>query len=501
MKKKIIIIGAGIAGLACGVYLRGSGFDVEIFEKNDKCGGLCTTTFKNGYGFESCLYWVFGTDPNNTLYKMWDELGVVCACDFIEFDEYMRLEYETGHSIGIYSNLNRLYEELSALSPADSKKLYGLLTDAKKMQKFSLPYEKPVGMWRLKEYAAFIKKTLPFLPLIFKYKNLRVCDYVNKLKNANLQNAFLDLLSFFPDYPMIMVLMIFASMDMGNACYPSGGSLFLAKAVENKLIELSLKNPVSYNSAIDKIITQNDRVAGVMAANGEIHCADYVVSCCDGYNTIFNMLGGRYGTRKLKRLYNKLPIFHSYMQISFGVNRDMSDEMQFIVYKFKDPIKIGERETDIIRIRHYCFNNNFAPKGKSSLVVTFDSDYNYWDQLYTNDIMKYNSEKERVMHEVLAVLRKRFKWIGDQIEMIDIATPKTFERFTGNRNGSAEGWGVSCKTLTTLFPYTLKGLDNFYMAGHWTNINGGIMTASVTARQVAQLICNKEKMPFWSDKN
>ena len=496
MNKKVIIIGAGIAGLASGVYLARSGFDVQIFEKNDKCGGLCTTTARNDYLFESCLYWVFGTNSTNSLYRLWEELGVASACQFIEFTEYMRLEYEDGDSIRVFSDLALLRDELKAVSPQDSKKIDKLYADAKKVAKFSLPYEKPQQLWNLKDLFAFLKKTTVFLPLLLKYKNICIEDYVKTLKSPKLRNVFLDLLSLVSNYPMVMVLLIFASMDTGNANYPKGGSLFLAEAIRDKLLSIAGESVIQYETSIYKILTEKGKVIGVELQTGDKHYADYVISCSDGYNTIFNMLGGRFGSKKLKNQYQELPVFHSYMQISFGVNRDLSKEHQFIVYKFKKPIKIGDRKIDNIRIRHYCFNEQFAPKGKSSLVITFDSDYDYWNRLYSLNVDKYNAEKERVKDEILRALNIRFEGIASQIEMTDIATPKTFERFSGNRKGSAEGWGVTCKTLTTSFPYTLKGLENFYMAGHWTNINGGIMTASVTARQVAQLICDKENAEF-----
>lgn len=38
--KKVAIIGAGPAGLACGIELRKAGCSVTVFEKEDKCGGL-----------------------------------------------------------------------------------------------------------------------------------------------------------------------------------------------------------------------------------------------------------------------------------------------------------------------------------------------------------------------------------------------------------------------------------------------------------------------------
>jgi phytoene dehydrogenase-like protein len=39
MSKKVIIIGAGIAGLSAGCYLRMNGYDTEIFELHTIPGG------------------------------------------------------------------------------------------------------------------------------------------------------------------------------------------------------------------------------------------------------------------------------------------------------------------------------------------------------------------------------------------------------------------------------------------------------------------------------
>ncbi|MEC7478764.1 MAG: NAD(P)-binding protein, partial [Bacteroidota bacterium] len=39
MKRKAIIIGSGIAGLAVSIRLKSKGYDVEVFEKNDNVGG------------------------------------------------------------------------------------------------------------------------------------------------------------------------------------------------------------------------------------------------------------------------------------------------------------------------------------------------------------------------------------------------------------------------------------------------------------------------------
>ena len=41
-EKKILIIGAGIAGLCVGSYLQMNGYNTEIFELHQIPGGLCT---------------------------------------------------------------------------------------------------------------------------------------------------------------------------------------------------------------------------------------------------------------------------------------------------------------------------------------------------------------------------------------------------------------------------------------------------------------------------
>ena len=42
-KKKVIIVGAGVAGLSAGIYAARSGFDVTILEQHMTFGGLSTS--------------------------------------------------------------------------------------------------------------------------------------------------------------------------------------------------------------------------------------------------------------------------------------------------------------------------------------------------------------------------------------------------------------------------------------------------------------------------
>jgi phytoene dehydrogenase-like protein len=60
-KKKVIIIGAGIAGLSAASYLQRSGYQAEIFEAHSLPGGVCTSWKRGDYTFDYCVHWLLGT--------------------------------------------------------------------------------------------------------------------------------------------------------------------------------------------------------------------------------------------------------------------------------------------------------------------------------------------------------------------------------------------------------------------------------------------------------
>jgi phytoene desaturase len=50
-RNKVIVIGAGVAGLTAGSYLARNGFQVTVMEANSKIGGCCGTTVIDGFTF------------------------------------------------------------------------------------------------------------------------------------------------------------------------------------------------------------------------------------------------------------------------------------------------------------------------------------------------------------------------------------------------------------------------------------------------------------------
>ena len=88
--KKVVIIGAGLSGLSTGCYARMNGYDTEILEMNDLPGGVCTSWRRGDYLFDHCLHWVLGSSRGNSLYPIFEELGVAQSVKFYHTDRFRR---------------------------------------------------------------------------------------------------------------------------------------------------------------------------------------------------------------------------------------------------------------------------------------------------------------------------------------------------------------------------------------------------------------------------
>ena len=128
--------------------------------------------------------------------------------------------------------------------------------------------------------------------------------------------------------------------------------------------------------------------------------------------------------------------------------------------------------------------------------ATLTTDFDYWDSLQRADRSRYETEKERVAEQVLARLEGHLPGLSGQVEMVDVATPHTFWRYTRNYRGAYEGWLMAVETARRPLPKTLPGLKGFYMAGQWVEPGGGVPPVLYSGPQVVQILCHQDGMPF-----
>ncbi len=491
MEKKILIIGAGIAGLSAGCYGRMNGYDTEIFEMHTVAGGVCAGWVRKGYTFDGCLHWLTGSAPTSPLYRVWQELGALNGKTVTNHEAFCHVVTSSGRRLIQWGNLDRLFEELEAIGPEDVRLLDQLKADARVLGSVKMPLGAPRPVSILRKLK-FMRGNRSFIAVMRRYAGMSTEKLVARFKSAELREVF-SLIIPLSDFPAMWVLSLFQALDAKEAGWPEGGSLALAGSIEKRYRDLGGR--IFYGARVTEIIVENGRAVGVRLADGSERRGDLVIGAADGHATLFGMLKGRYVPPRMKKLYETLPLYTPLMQVSFGVKRDLSSEPRLTTYGFPAPIRFGETEAPFVFLNNYGFDPTMAPAGCSAVTLLFWSPFDTWEKLH-HDRARYCAEKKRVEQDATRWLETIYPGISVDIEVVDVSTPMTTVRYTGNYRASYEGWRPTAATMGTKIPNTLPGLRSFLMIGQWTRSFAGLPTVALDGRQAVELLCREDGKEF-----
>jgi phytoene dehydrogenase-like protein len=405
----------------------------------------------------------------------------------------MRVEGPDGKAFILYTNVDRLEKHLKELAPSDARQIDELCRTIRRFTRFGEATDGGSGF--LSRIVSRLRM-LSFMPAMIKYGKMPIQDFAARFSDPFLRQSFAAIFDM-PDFPLIAMMITLAWMHNGDAGYPIGGSLEFARGIERRYLDLG--GQIHYRSRVDKILVEQDRAVGVRLVDGTEHLADTVISAADGHATIFDMLEGKYVDDKVRGPYDEWPIFQPIVLVSLGVDRDLSDEPHMVFYSLDEPIVLAGEERKQISVKHYCYDPTLAPEGKSVVELMIPSNYDYWKEL-SGERERYEAEKKDIAIKVIDQLEKHFPGIGAQVEVVDVATPMTFERYTGNWQGSMEGWLPTIKTMSLTrgqgIDKTLPRLDSFYMVGQWVEPGGGLPPAATSGRDVIGAICKRDGKAF-----
>ena len=232
--KKLVIIGAGIAGLSAGIYARRNGYDTTIYEQHYLPGGLCTAWQRGGFTFEGCMHYIglVGSSPAHVYYDQWKELGVIPATVVIHHDLFHTFQDKSGRTLNLYTDIDRSEAELLSLSPSDAVEIKALCMAVKRYACFIQRTGKnPFHL--LTKYAGILRA----IPLLKKYGSLTLGQYAARFNDPLIRHA-LTYLFVDPDFASTTLFFFLAGMHLTGAAYPQGSILSLARTVEHTFIDL-----------------------------------------------------------------------------------------------------------------------------------------------------------------------------------------------------------------------------------------------------------------------
>ena len=495
MEKKMVIVGAGIAGLSTGYYARLNGFDTLILEAQTTPGGLCAAWTRKGYTFDISMHLVTNS-RRGPFRQMWEELGVVGERDFHYHDAMYTIEGKDNRLV-MWTDSEKLYQALVSISPEDaalSKEFVDLFCGPDMMGAASLKAPELFGPL---DYLRMMPALLPIVRLFRRYGKTSLQEFAARFRSPFLREAIRMSVDT-PGWPMprfpMPVLGGFARSAVTDSGVPIGGSNKAVRGIAERYERLG--GAVRCRSRVVDLIIEGDRVTGVRLEDGSELSADTVVWAADGHRLIFDLLEGKYVNDEIRTMYSEWIPVKPLVQVLFGVARDMSAEPARLAFELEKPIEIAGEHHRWLSVVTHAFDRTTAPKGKTALEVWFPTSYEYWKTLAANR-KGYKEEKQRIADESIAALEQRWPGFASQVEVVDVATPTTYVRYTGNWQGSPDGWYVTVENAAKrTMLRSLPGLEGLYTVGQWTAPYTGTVMAAMSGRQLIEILCRKERRPF-----
>lgn len=274
--KRLVVVGAGIGGMAASALLAKDGFDVTVVERNDQVGGRARIWKKDGYTFDMGPSWYLMPEVFERFFAKFGKT----AADFYELkrlDPSYRVYFGPHEAHDVPSDRAGVAALFDRLEPGGGAKLGRYLDEA------AYKYQVAVGEFLYREYRT-----------IFDFLNWRMMTEGLKLNvlgklDAAVRKRFGDrrarqileyamvFLGTSPnDAPAMYALMSHVDLTQG-VFYPLGGLAAVARGVRRLAEEQGVKFLLSTEAT--KIVTARGRAICVEARRPD---GEKIRLPCDG---------------------------------------------------------------------------------------------------------------------------------------------------------------------------------------------------------------------------
>jgi len=271
----VIVIGAGIGGIATATYLAREGLKVTVFEKNNRPGGRCDRIVREGHRFD--------TGPTLLVMPLVFEaefaaLGASMQkmLDLQQVDPAYHLIFDDNSTLELTNDMKRMQEQLEGIEPGSFQGYLRYLDEG--CRHYELAMERLVNRDFRKATDFFALNNIPLLfqlkPLSKHYDNMSNYFDHPRLKAAfSFQDVYMGLSPF--EAPATFSMMQYTEMAHG-VWYPKGGMYRVVEA----LVEMAKAAGVtfSFGKAVEQIVVKGSRATGIVLEDGRCLDADAIVA-------------------------------------------------------------------------------------------------------------------------------------------------------------------------------------------------------------------------------
>jgi phytoene dehydrogenase-like protein len=434
MNYDVLIIGAGMSGLAAGIRLAYYGKRVCILEKHHRVGGLNSFYSRDGHKFDVGLHAMTNYVPRGTkstpLPKLLRQLKLK-AEDFALCPQLGSAIKFPAKTLRFNNDLNFFVQEVVENFPGQADNFQKLLKTISEYDALALD-AKPAS-------ARGIVSSIISDPLLIDMIFCPLMFYGNAQEN---------------DMEFGQFVIMFNSIFCEGFARPQDGVRhilnILVKQYGEHGGELRLK------CGVKSIQVASYGVESILLDNGEVLRADNVISSA-GYVETMRLLSD-YNPVRLKYDVGQLSFVEFIMVLDkepagMGYSTTITFYNNTDRFSYRKPDKLVDISSGVI-----CCPNNFqfeTPLSEPVIRVTNMANFDLWNNL---DKEEYKAQKAAWLETTLKEVVKFVPDFRDSIVYTDIFTPKTIYKYTGHLNGAVYGTPKKIKTGRT-------HLENLFICG------------------------------------
>ncbi len=471
-----VVVGAGIGGLTCGAFLARAGMRVLVLEQHSKIGGYAHAFTRRGYRFESGIHSV-PLSPDSIIMHLLRLLGADRHIVTVEQPSMYRFQTPAG-AYRVPMRYDDIVEQLSSDFPREKANLKRLIADIDHV------YE-TVGRVLLGFEQRFVDEDTAF---VSQFHNRSITDYISSfIADERLRQVFYGMWPYAgnqPDRaPALFYIVMLAIHLFEGSHFVKGGFGSLAAALARSITERG--GEVKTKSPVVRLVSTAERVEEAVTASGDTYAARLFVSNVSPYILHGSLLDPpvRNGLwmKRLGRLKPSVSCVAAYLGMRDDVTRVLQDTITFWfdttapAHPFGRRIATGPDELD-----HLVLLATRPDDAPSTLTLM-----SFVEQKLSAD---WRRDKHRVADAMLAQADRLYPGLRDLVDVREIGSPDTFERFTGNTGGALYGFENDRSVYAEAKLPIKTHMENLYQTGHWGKPGGGIWNVMHNAYRTSKVI-------------
>ena len=475
-----VIIGAGIAGLVAALKLSKKGKRVVLLERQAVPGGYAASFKRKNFTFEAAIHCVDDLAPDGYIREFLDEYGISQRIDYIELKHFARVLFPE-HDFVADFNPDNFINYLKSNFPDESKAIDNFFSLVRK-------FYKQIDDFTSSELPLWVKLLLsPFrYNLIVKSSMMTAKGILDKFFKSNkLKSILSEVWRYSGLAPSELSAFYFLITFYGYYCHPTasvkGGFTHLFEVIVDEIRKNG--SEVMFNTSANSIVTDNGRrVKSVVTDKGEVFDTKVVISNANPFIALTKLLDNQrlrdFYIKKLSSMDKTISAVQVYLGLKLPAkDLGMSHFMLSVnaTYDHEDTFKkcmAGDyADCSFAIVDHAQIDSTLVPEGKGSLVImTFDS-YKNWRSLKGES---YKARKEEVANELIKRSEKYLPGLSNYIEVMEVATPLTFERYTLSPEGAIYGFAQTMlQSSINRIPLNTK-VKGLFLTGSWTKPGHGV---------------------------